>query len=124
MGIYLNTEDAYFMYKSETMKPYFVDKSNMLKDLIPMVQEGNHFICVTRPRRFGKTIMANMIGAFFSNACDASDVFDSLAIAEYALYKKHLNRHDVIYIDFSEMDDECRNYTSYIENIKCVDSES
>lgn len=65
MGIYLNTEDAYFMYKSETMKPYFVDKSNMLKDLIPMVQEGNHFICVTRPRRFGKTIMANMIGAFF-----------------------------------------------------------
>lgn len=65
MGIYLNGEDPYFMYKSETLKPYFVDKSQMLAELIPLVQEGNHFICITRPRRFGKTVMANMIGAFF-----------------------------------------------------------
>lgn len=120
MGIYLNTEDAYSMYKSETMKPYFVDKSKMLEDLIPMVQEGNHFVCITRPRRFGKTVMANMIGAFFSNACDSSDIFDTLAISGFPLYKEHLNQHDVIYIDFSEIDDECRSYSSYIENIKAV----
>lgn len=120
MGIYLNTEDAYSMYKSETLKPYFVDKSKILEDLIPMVQEGNHFVCVTRPRRFGKTVMANMIGAFFSNACDSRDVFDSLVIAKSPLYKDHVNQYDVIHINFSEMDDECSAYTSYIENIKNV----
>lgn len=120
MGIYLNTEDAYSMYKSETLKPYFVDKSKMLEDLIPMVGEGNHFLCVTRPRRFGKTVMANMIGAFFSNACDSRDVFDRLAIAKTPFYEDYVNQYDVIHINFSEIDDECNTYSSYIENIKDV----
>ncbi|MDE6517806.1 MAG: AAA family ATPase, partial [Acetatifactor sp.] len=118
MGIYLNGEDPYFMYKSETLRPFFVDKSKMLEELIPLVQEGNQFICVTRPRRFGKTIMANMIGAFFSCAHHAEDIFDSLNIAASLGYRENLNQHDVIYIDFSEIDDECKSYTSYIRNIK------
>ncbi len=74
MGIYLKNSDAYAMYKSETVRPYFVDKSLLLEELIPLVEEGNNFICITRPRRFGKTIAANMVGAYFSNACDSSDV--------------------------------------------------
>lgn len=118
MGIYLNSADALSLYKSETIKPYFVDKSNMLEQLFPLVEEGSNYICITRPRRFGKTIMANMIGAFFSNAADSKDVFDKLKIASSSDYLRHLNQHDVIYIDFSEIDDECRNYTSYIRNIK------
>ena len=118
MGIYLNSADALSLYKSETIKPYFVDKSNMLEQLFPLVEEGSNYICITRPRRFGKTIMANMIGAFFSNAADSKDVFDKLKIASSTNYLRHLNQHDVIYIDFSEIDDECRNYTSYIRNIK------
>ena len=112
MGIYLNSADALSLYKSETIKPYFVDKSNMLEQLFPLGEEGSNYICITRPRRFGKTIMANMIGAFFSNAADSKDVFDKLKIASSTNYLRHLNQHDVIYIDFSEIDDECRNYTS------------
>jgi len=120
MGIYLNSEDAYTLYKSESVKPFFVDKSEMLEELFPLVDEGSHFICITRPRRFGKTITANMIGAFFSCAHDADDIFSSLKIADRPGYREHLNRYDVIYIDFSEMDDECRSYTSYIRNIKSL----
>lgn len=118
MGMYLNSTDAYAMYKSEAAKPYFVDKSKMLGELFPLVEEGNNFICITRPRRFGKTVMANMIGSFFSNSCDASDIFDTLWIAQSAEYHRHLNQHDVIYIDFSEIDDECNTYRSYIKSIK------
>ena len=77
MGIYLNSKTAYTLYKSETEKPYFVDKSRMLKELFPMVETGNNHICITRPRRFGKTVAANMIAAFFSKACNAADIFDS-----------------------------------------------
>lgn len=65
MGIYLNSKAAYTLYKSETEKPYFVDKTKILEELFPFVQTGNNHICITRPRRFGKTVMANMIAGFF-----------------------------------------------------------
>lgn len=75
MGIYLNSKAAFTLYQNETKKPYFVDKSLMLEELFPMVKEGSNYICITRPRRFGKTVMANMIDAFFSKACDGGDAF-------------------------------------------------
>ena len=65
MGVYLNSRIAYDLYKSETRNPYFVDKSKMLSELFPLVSEGNTHICITRPRRFGKTVIANMIASFF-----------------------------------------------------------
>ena len=65
MGFYLNSMAAYTLYKNESKKPYFVDKSHMLEELFSLVSEGNNDICLTRPRRFGKTIMANMIVSFF-----------------------------------------------------------
>lgn len=65
MGIYLNSEAAYTLYKNETKKPYFVDKSLLLEELFPLVEEGTNYICITRPRRFGKTVTANMIASFF-----------------------------------------------------------
>ena len=65
MGVYLNSTAAYTLYKSETVKPYIVDKTLILKELFPLVEEGNNYLCITRPRRFGKTVMANMIASFF-----------------------------------------------------------
>ena len=118
MGMYLNGSAPYSLYKSEFSRPYFVDKSDILKDLISLANQGNSHICITRPRRFGKTVMANMIGAFFGKAIDASDVFDKLSISEYSEYHKNLNQHNVIYIDFSVVDDECDNYKDYIDAIK------
>ena len=61
MGVYLNSTTAYTLYKSESEKPYFVDKTKLLKELFPLVASGNNHICIARPRRFGKTIMANMV---------------------------------------------------------------
>ena len=74
MGVYLNSKNAYAMYKKESLQPYFVDKSQMLEELFPLIKNGNNQICITRPRRFGKTVMANMISSFFSKGCDADDV--------------------------------------------------
>ena len=48
MGIYLNGTTAYTLYKSETVKPYFIDKTLMLEQLFPLVNEGNNYICITR----------------------------------------------------------------------------
>lgn len=68
MGAYLNSISAYTLYKNESVKPYFVDKTQILDEIIPMASEGSNYICITRPRRFGKTVMANLIASFFPRA--------------------------------------------------------
>ena len=118
MGSYLDSTIAYTLYKDETGKPYFVDKTELLEELIPIVNQSSGYICITRPRRFGKTVMANMIASFFSRICDASDIFDSLQIAEYESYKDNLNKFPVIHISFNELPRKCKTYEQYIERIE------
>ena len=120
MGTYLNSITPYTLYKSESLSPYFVDKTLMLRELFPYVSAGNRHICITRPRRFGKTIMANMISSFFQKASDSSDVFDSLTISQVDDYKKYKNQYNVIRIDFSKMPRNCDSYTQYIERIEAL----
>ncbi|MDO5406291.1 MAG: AAA family ATPase [Eubacteriales bacterium] len=118
MGVYLNSKSAYTLYKNETEQPYFVDKTLMLKELFPLVRTGNNHICITRPRRFGKTVMANMIASFFSKARDAHDVFDALQIARFPEYEEYLNQYSVIQISFNELGGQCSSYQQYIERIE------
>lgn len=92
MGFYLNSAAPYFLYKSKVDSPYFVDKSQLLEELFPFVEQGNKHICITRPRRFGKTVMANMIGAFFGKGTDSHDIFDHLKISGSDTYQKNINR--------------------------------
>lgn len=120
MGTYLNSITPYTLYKSESLSPYFVDKTLMLRELFPYVSAGNRHICITRPRRFGKTIMANMISSFFQKASDLSDVFDSLAISQVDDYRRYKNQYNVIRIDFSKMPRNCDSYTQYIERIEAL----
>lgn len=65
MGMFLNSKIPYEAYKKATQDIYFVDKTLLLDELIPAFEKINCYCCITRPRCFGKTVMANMIGAFF-----------------------------------------------------------
>ena len=118
MGIYLNSSAACTLYRSEAAKPYFIDKSMLIKELLPLVDQGNHYICITRPRRFGKTMAAHMIAAFFSRGADSRALFDSLEIGKSKEYPAHLNQHNVIHISFNKLPKQCRNYTQYMERIE------
>ena len=117
MGQFLNNKEPYDKYRTVNNGSYFVDKSEILEELIPALQQEQRFFCITRPRRFGKTIMANMIAAFFENTEEES-LFDDLYISRYKHYKEQVGRHDVIYIDFSEMPKECDSYKKYISRIE------
>ena len=79
MGQFLNNKEPYDRFKSVMNGMYFVDKSEILEELIPALQQEQRFFCITRPRRFGKTVMANMIAAFLRrqerNHC--SNIFTS-----------------------------------------------
>jgi len=118
MGYYLNPEDVLELYRGETEKPYFVDKTGMLSELITLLEQGRNYISVTRPRRFGKSVVAAMIGSFFGKGADSSNVFAHLKISGHDGYEKHMNQHNLIYIDFSRDVADCTSYKQYIAIIK------
>ena len=118
MGNYLNPTTVLDAYAKEYNSPYFVDKSMMLKELIPRIGTSMNDICITRPRRFGKSVMANMIASFFSRECKGADVFDTLKIANFNQYQEYMGKHDVIFISLNELPRKCRSYEQYIDRIE------
>lgn len=132
MGVYLNSTSAYGLFRRECRGTYFVDKSSILEELVPLVEmeeceiqetgldqgKSQKYVTITRPRRFGKTVMANMIASFFGKGVDSSRIFSNLNVSKYDWFKVHLNKHNVIHIVFNKMPDEVTNYASYIYRIK------
>ena len=129
MGMFLNSRTPYEAYRRAALAKYFVDKSELLAELIPALGMPERFFCITRPRRFGKSIMANMVGAFFGKAAEANEVFEKLKIASKEVsrklndagcgdYKNYLNQYHVVYIDFSVEPRDCNSYRQYIDRIQ------
>lgn len=130
MGLYLNSKRASLLYKKETHAAYFVDKTRLLDELIGFLEieenglvhagTGNPYICITRPRRFGKTVMANMIASYFGKGMDSRHIFDNLEVSTRRWYEKHLNQHNVIHISFNELPNGCKTYKEYISRIEKI----
>lgn len=99
MGIYVNPGNENF---TEALHAdIYVDKTMMLDVLNQFMDRRNKYICISRPRRFGKTIAQNMISAYYSKGCDSAQIFSDLKIAGVPDYKKNLNRFNVIQIDMN-----------------------
>lgn len=118
MGMFLNSRVPYEGYREVLRDPYFVDKTPILKELVPYFGKRNRYCCITRPRRFGKTVMANMVGAFFGKTDEGDRIFEDLAISGEKEYSAHLNQHDLIYIDFGRGIKGCQSFAQYIERIE------
>lgn len=118
MGMFLNSDIPFEIYRAVSAEPYFVDKTDLIGELIPAIGSEQRFFCITRPRRFGKSVMANMVGAYFGKSADAGSIFDGLKIGKQSGYREHLNKHNVIFIDFSKMPRDCTKYTQYIDRIQ------
>ena len=111
---------------------YYIDKTEMLDEIVRILeQKGNaveetgafrgkkmKYLCVTRPRRFGKTMAANMVAAFLGKGADSSEEFSQLNVSGYGWYQKHLNQHNVIHIMFNELPRNCHSYEQYITRIE------
>ena len=89
----------------------YVDKSMLIDYTNSILHTPERFICVSRPRRFGKSTDANMLVAYYSKGCDSKALFDHLKIAHRDSYKKHLNKHHVIYLNM-------QSFVSNQENIQ------
>lgn len=101
MGIYLNPGNSGFR---EVRNSRYVDKSGMIGLINSAIGTKQKLVCVSRPRRFGKSFAAQMLCAYYDKTCDSAALFGDLAVAsEGAGYRKHLNRYDVIYLDMTNI---------------------
>ena len=101
MGIYLNPGNDLFASTVRHSKIY-VDKTMMIEYINGCLYGEQKEICVSRPRRFGKSIAENMLVAYYSKGCDSRELFSELKIAKTADFEKHLNKHNVIHIDIQK----------------------
>ena len=115
---YLNTKSPLILFEEARNTDIYVDKSMLMDKISSHIRTNSKYICITRPRRFGKTINASMLGAYYTKGYDSSDLFNDLNIAQTDSYLSHLNCHNVIYMDLSQMPDECNQYHQYIASIR------
>lgn len=115
---YLNTNTPYILFQRTRNSEIYVDKSLLIREVSKRIGTNMLYICVTRPRRFGKTVNLNMLGAYYTKGMDSRSLFADLKIAETDEFGQHLNQHNVIYIDFSRMPDGCAGYEDYITAIQ------
>ena len=98
MGLYLNPGNEEFRNAAIHSKIY-VDKTEMIKFTNSQLFGEHKNICVSRPRRFGKSMAANMLVAYYSKGCDSADIFADYEISHAGDFRQHLNKHDVIHLD-------------------------
>ncbi|MCR5455240.1 MAG: ATP-binding protein [Bacteroidales bacterium] len=71
----------------------------LISELNKFIEKSNKYICVSRPRRFGKTIATNIMCAYYSKGCDSRDIFSKLKISKAKNYEQYLNKLNLIAID-------------------------
>ena len=77
----------------------YIDKTGLLEYTNSVIDTTSKFICNSRPRRFGKSITADMLTAYYSRSLDTEEIFEKLEVGKTADFRKHLNQYDVIHID-------------------------
>ena len=98
MGTYINKGNNAFC---EIVQGEYVDKTGLIAEINATLNTESRYTCVTRSRRFGKSMAADMLCAYYDKSCDSRDLFDALAIANDASYGKYLNKYPVIYLDIT-----------------------
>ena len=115
MGIYLNPNNENF--RRTLAADIYVDKTGMIAEMNRFIDKGNNYVCISRPRRFGKTIAGNMLSAYYSKGCDSRELFAPFKIAEDPCFEERLNKLNVIKLD---MNSEYQNTVEKAELIKRI----
>ena len=98
----------------------FVDKTDFLEKTNTLFNTDGKLLAVTRPRRFGKTVTAHMLSAYYSKGYAGQNIFDKLEIANRASFAEHLNKHNVIYIDMNTIDGLFDGYSNKKQKVEGV----
>ncbi len=113
MGAYLNPGNRKFQISLNSK--IYVDKSLLIQELNELIDTSQRFVCVSRPRRFGKSITIEMLAAYYAQEIDSFNQFKSLKIAETKTFEKYRNKYPVIQVNMQEFLSETNNVDEMLE---------
>ena len=100
MGSYLNPGCKGF--EESLNSAIYVDKTGLIEKINAVVNTRQKYICVSRPRRFGKSMATDMLAAYYDQSVDTARLFDTLQIAKAETYQKYRNQYDVLKVNMQE----------------------
>ena len=106
MGIYINKGNEGFR---QIRNSEYVDKSGLIAVVNSTLFTRKKLSCVTRCRRFGKSMAAEMLCAYYDRSCDSRSLFADLEIASDPTFEQHLNKYPVIYVDMTTFTSNCKD---------------
>lgn len=115
MGIYLNSGSIKF--EEALNSKIYVDKTGLITYTNEVLHTNQKYICISRPRRFGKSTAAAMLTAYYSRGCDSKELFQGLKIAKEENFLEHLNRYNVITLNMQEFLSRSKSMEEMLERI-------
>lgn len=118
MGIYLNPGSE--LFKEALRSEIYVDKTGLIACTNKVLGTMQKYVCVSRPRRFGKSLAAQMLAAYYGFGIDSGELFQGLEIAGHPSFKEHRNRYHVLFLniqDFLSRVENARDMVSCLQEI-------
>lgn len=100
MGVYLNPGSAKF--EESLASKIYVDKSGLISYMNSVLGTRQKYVCISRPRRFGKSMAADMLTAYYQRGIDTKELFENLKIGSDVTFAKHLNQYHVISVNIQD----------------------
>lgn len=116
MGSYLNPGSM--LFRGSLRSKIYIDKSGLIEKINELVCTEQKYVCVSRPRRFGKSMAANMLAAYYKKDEDTKPLFDKLLISQAKSYEEHLNQYDVIRINMQQFLSETHNMEEMLSKLR------
>lgn len=116
MGIYVNPGNAAF--REAVNSKIYIDKTELIAYTNSVLNTMQKNLCVSRPRRFGKSMAADMLVAYYSRGCDSAELFAGMKIETEKSFRLHLNRHPVIRLDIQRFLEKKQDLDTFIGEIE------
>ena len=114
MGTYLNPGNEGF---KRILKGNYIDKTGMIGIINDRIESSDNLICISRPRRFGKSYAAKMLCAYYDHTCKSDGLFHDKEISKSNFYEAHRNKYNVIYLDIAAFVSDVRRQNGNIKNV-------
>ena len=116
MGIFLNPGNIGF--EQIVSEDTYVDKTGIIGYLNQWLNKSTRYVCVSRARRFGKTVAAKTIQAYYDNSCDSRELFAPYEIARVPSFEAHINKYDVIGLDLLAFFQRSHDHKTFIDRLE------
>lgn len=116
MGIYLNPTNEKFQRSLNS--EIYVDKSELIAYTNRVIDTNQQYLCVSRPRRFGKSMALDMLASYYSRYNDSASQFEKLKIAKTSAYIRYLNQYNVICVNMQDFLSNSSNINEMIDMLR------